>query len=130
MKQISVVTEDRPGLVADIGGILASADLNLDRLDAESIAGRAIVRIWVEQAEEALGLLSQAGYQAVGEQVLLIRLEDKPGALAELMERFSDGGISLTSIRFVSRFGGQAIVALTASRTEPVLALVKDCLIS
>lgn len=130
MKQISVVTEDRPGLVADIGGILASAGLNLERLDAESVAGRAVVRIWVEQAEEALGLLSQAGYQAVGEQILLIRLDDKPGALAELMERFSGAGISLTSIRFVSRFGGQAIVALTASRTDPVMALVKDCLIS
>ncbi|MSR80790.1 MAG: hypothetical protein EXS11_08695 [Gemmataceae bacterium] len=129
MKQILVVTEDRPGLIADIGAILAVDGLNLDRLDAESIAGRAVVRIWVDKPDRALTLLAEAEYQAVGEQVLLIRLEDKPGALAGLMERFSEAGINLSSIRFVSRNGGQAIVALTATRTDLVLDLVKDCLI-
>jgi len=130
VKQISIVTAERPGLVADITAALAAAGVNIDTIDAESVAGSAVVILTVDRYDEALRALAQAGFPAVSEDAILVRLEDRPGALAEVTRRFKDANINIRSVRFIRRSGGHGIVAIATERSERALALVKDVLIS
>ncbi|HLI95214.1 MAG TPA: ACT domain-containing protein [Candidatus Baltobacteraceae bacterium] len=71
MQRITVVVQNRPGLLAEITELLASKDLSISSIVAESVGSQGVLRI-------------ACGYHAVTEDVLLARVEDKPGALAQL----------------------------------------------
>ena len=128
MKEIVVVTHNRPGLVADISEALAAREINIETMAAEELHDTAIVELTVDRYDEALHCLRDAGFDAVTEDALVIRLPDEPGALAKVARRFKDADIDLKSVRIIRRQGGSAFVALAADRSAEARALVKDYL--
>jgi hypothetical protein len=132
MKEIIIVSEDRPGLVADISTVLAEAEINIEFLSAEILGGTAITILSADRYDAALRALSAAGFHALTEDAIVVRLDDKPGELARITRRFKEAGISLRSIRIIrrDRDAGQSIVALSAPRTQEAVELVKDVIIS
>ena len=131
MKQISVIARNRAGLVAEISALLASHGINIDSLDAESVDSNAVVVLTVSEYDEAFRLLQEMqDVSVVSEDAILVRLTDRPGALAEVARRFSEAGISIRSMRIIERGPEQSLVAISADRTDEALELVKDLLIS
>jgi hypothetical protein len=131
MKEITVITEDRPGVVADVSEVLAKTNINIESIDAESLGTNAILRLLVDRYNDALHALMRAGFHALTEDAILVRLDDRPGALAQIARRFKDAGVNLRSVRLVCRDTREqkAIVAIAADKTDEVIALVKDVLI-
>ena len=70
---------------ADIAELLAAADINIETLDAEEVEGADVVTLSVDHYNRALAALRDAGYPAVTEDALLVRVEDEPGALAKVV---------------------------------------------
>ncbi len=130
MKQISVVSVVRPDVIAEMIEAVAVAGVTIETLDSETTDGTVVAILTVDQYDEALRALTRAGFHAVSEDALLVRLDDRPGALAELTCRFRDAGVSLRSIRIVRRSEGKSFVAIATARTEAALGLVKDVLVS
>ena len=130
MKQITIVTESRRGLTADIATLLADADINIETLDAEDVDGADVVTLSVDHYNRALAVLRDAGYSAVTEDALLVRLKDEPGALAKVAVKFKEADIAVRSIRIIRRRNGLGIVAISTERTEAAKALVRDSLIT
>lgn len=130
MKQITIVTESRRGLTADIATLLADADINIETLDAEDVEGADVVTLSVDHYNRALAVLRDAGYSAVTEDALLVRLKDEPGALAKVAVKFKEADIAVRSIRIIRRRNGLGIVAISTERTEAAKALVRDSLIA
>jgi hypothetical protein len=129
MKQITIVTEDRTGLLADISEALAAAGVNIETLDVEGVSGSAVVRMTVDKYDDALRALAACSFQAISEDALVLQMDDVPGALAQVARRFRDANINLRSVRLIWRGSGKCWVAVAAERTEAVLALVKDLLV-
>ncbi len=130
MKQITIVTESSPGLLARVSEILAARGINIETLDAETVQDHGIVILTVDRYDEALVALRDAGVPAVSEDAIVIRIVDEPGALARISRRFHDAGIRLRSVRIIRRNEGYGLVALSTERTEQALDLVRDVLIS
>lgn len=130
MKEIVLVTQNRPGLVADISEVLGSRGINIETIDAEEVHDMAVVELTVDRYDEALQRLRDAGFEAVTEDALLVRLRDEPGALAKVSKRFKEANIDLRSVRFIRRKGGYAFVALATDRTEEAKALVREYLVN
>ena len=65
-------------------------------------------------------------FQAISEEAILIRLDDKPGALAQIAKRFKDAGINLKSLRILKRDGANSIVALMPDNFNDAAKLVSD----
>jgi hypothetical protein len=130
MKQITIVVKDRPGLLADISETMLAAGVNIESIDAEQIGGSAAIVLSVDRYDAALQALRDTPFKAVSEEAILVKLDDRPGALAMIARRFKDAGINLRSIRTISRDGGKSIVAISAQRTEVVMKLVEDVLIA
>jgi hypothetical protein len=129
MKEIVIVTQNRAGLVADISEALADADVNIESLEAEEVHELGIFNLTVDKYDAALLALHNAGFEAVTEDAIVIRLPDKPGELARVAKRFKDADIDLRSIRILRRLKGSALVALATDRTKETLDLVRDCLV-
>lgn len=131
MKQISIVSENKAGIVAKITEILASNNINIESIDAETFGNSAVTILTVDRYDDALrALRGLRGMKAITEDAILIRLEDQPGALAKIAKRFQDANINIRSLRFVRRDANYAIVAISTDRTDEALALVKDILVS
>ncbi len=130
MKQITVVTESSPGLLAQVSEILAERGINIETLNAETVQDYGVVIFTVDRYDEALVALRDAGVPAVSEDAIIIRIADEPGALARISRRFHDAEIRLRSVRIIRRDAGHGLVALSTERTERALDLVKDVLIS
>lgn len=130
MKQITIITDDRPGVVADLAKLLGDRGINIEEMDAEVEDEHGVIIIEVDKYDEALKALRDASYRAVSEDAILIKLKDEPGALAKVAVRFKDAQINLRSVRIMRREKGYSLVAIVTERTDEALELVKDVLVS
>ena len=89
-----------------------------------------VIIIAVDKYDAALKALRDAGYAAVSEDAILIKLKDEPGALAKVASRFKEAQVNLRSVRIMRREQGYSLVAVVTRRTEEALALVEDVLVS
>ena len=65
-----------------------------------------------------------AGYRAVTDDALIIKLRDEPGALAKVAARFRDAAVNIQSLHLLSRHGDYATVVLTADDRAKAEALL------
>lgn len=126
MENIRVIVPDRPGLLAELTEVLAVREINVDQIVVESQGKCAVIRISVENEDEALKVLTGAGYEAVTDQVLLARIEDRPGALAQLSRLLGEARLNIRSMHHVRREGGQAVVAISTDDNVRARALIGE----
>lgn len=131
MKQLSIITENRLGVVTEISEALAEAGINIETLDAELVDESVVVVLMVDRYDQALHVIHKLnGMRIVTEDAILVKLTNEPGALARIARRFTDAGIGLRSIRFIQRNSKNGLVAISTERTDAALALVADVLVS
>ena len=127
MKQITIVVEDEPGVVADITTALAANDINISGLNAIGAAN--VLILTVDKYDQALTVLRDHGFEAVSEDALVIRLEDAPGALAKVALRFKDAQINIRSMRIIRRYEGFCLAAIVCDKQSEAKALLDDVLV-
>jgi hypothetical protein len=130
MRQITVLVDDRPGVLADISSALADRGINIDTLVCDAAEEHGVVSLSVDRYDESLIALRDAGFQAISEDALVLRLPDEPGALAKAAVRFKDAGINIRSLRILRREGGVTLVSLVSEDNERAKPLVDDFLVS
>jgi hypothetical protein len=86
--------EDRPGVNAGIGEALGQAGVNIDGTFGSGTLGE--IHVLVEDTAAAVRALEQAGF-TVGEprDVLVLDIEDRPGAWGEVARRLADAGVNI-----------------------------------
>jgi len=129
MHRVTVVARDRAGLIAEVSELLAARAVNILAIDGETFGGDAVLHLQVDALDAALSVLAAAGFQAVSEDVLLLRIEDKPGALAHVSRRLADARISIRGISMVQRGGGYAIVGTSTDDNPRARALLSGDLV-
>lgn len=119
------MVHNRPGLLAEITELLACKGLSITSIVAESHGADGVLHLGAERVDEALAVLTAAGYHAVTQDVLLARVEDRPGALAQLSRRLMEAQLDIRGLNMVQRNDGWAVVAIATSdnaRARNVLA--------
>lgn len=129
MKDICVVTEDRVGLLADISYILGKAHVNIDSIAVSSVGGKAVFSIMVKDQEKARNVLESNGFSVSSGNVIFVKIEDRPGKLAEMAKLLAGNRISVENLHLVARDGRNSIVGITVSRPRKAKKLLSGCLI-
>jgi hypothetical protein len=130
MKQLTVLVPNQPGQLAKISEVLAARGVNIEDFDVESNGADGLISLTVDKYDAALRALRDAGFRAVTQSTLLIRLDDKPGALATVAARLRDAGIDLRSMHIVRRAENVSIASLVADDNAKAAEILKDVLIS
>lgn len=127
MKRIRVTARDEPGAVAAITEALARERVNLVAINTERMGERGLITLATEDDDHdrALHCLMAAGYRAVTEEALLVRLRDEPGALAKVAARFRDAGVNIRSLHILDRHEDHATVAIDVADPEAAEALLE-----
>jgi len=95
-KDLTVILEDRPGTLADMGEALGKAGINIDGLCGFPWEGKGMIHILVEDAAAARRALEEIGIEVRGErQVLILELEDRPGVFGDVTRRIANAGVNI-----------------------------------
>lgn len=128
MKRITVVATDRKGLIADLGELLERAGVNINSIDAVDEDGMAYVTLEVDRYDDTLALLRDSEFQAVPEEVLVIRIEDKPGGLARVSRRLAESDVGIRAMTMLQRMNGWCAVAVATDDNDRARETLADCL--
>src|SRR5437879_4167878 len=109
---------------AELSAILGDAGINIDASGAESAGGRSYVSLIVNQPMQAREAIMKSGYVCSSRTVLVVRLDDKPGALAALARKLGDAGVDVVSAIHLGTVGGHAQLALGVDNLERARSLV------
>lgn len=93
---LTVILENRPGTIADLGETLGKAGINMDGGCGFPCEGKGVIHILVEDAAAARRALEGAGFEVSGErQVLLVEAEDRPGEMGRITRRIANAGVNI-----------------------------------
>jgi hypothetical protein len=109
MKDLTVMLDDKPGALADLGEATGRANINLEGLSGSTRGGRGELHLLVEDADATREALEGAGID-VGEarDVLVVEVEDRPGTMATVARKLGDAGVNIDLA--YTTFGGVKIV--------------------
>lgn len=130
MKEIIIPTPNRPGVVADVSQALADAGVNINEMDAHATEESGVIIITVDRYDEALRALNAAGFDAITEDAIVLKLCNEPGALAKVARRLTDAGINIRSLRIAKHLGDNSLVTLVTDRQDAVRGLLGDIVVS
>ncbi|MGH3967063.1 MAG: ACT domain-containing protein [Mycobacterium sp.] len=97
---LTLYLDDDPGELARVGDVLGKAGVNIAGLCAvTSGGGQAKVHILVQDATLAFEALAGAGIEIAEEQeVIVLDVEDRPGALGEVVHKLGAAQVNLETV--------------------------------
>jgi hypothetical protein len=112
MKDLTVIMEDKPGKLADLGEATGRAGINIEGLCAMVGDSKGFIHILVEDADAARKALADAGIAVADErEAVVVDLHDKPGAMGEIARDLADAGVNIDVAYTI--FTGVRLVILT-----------------
>jgi hypothetical protein len=93
--QLSIMLENKRGALAEICSELAKVAVNILALMVPDQAGVAPVRLVTNGVEAARKVFDRLGIKYTEEEVLAIRVSDRPGSLGRLTRKLADHNIDV-----------------------------------
>ena len=125
INQISVFLENTTGRICEVTQTIAEAGINLRAISIADTADFGILRLIVDKTEEAVNVLTTAGFTIRQTAVAAVEIDDVPGSLAVLMELFRKSGINIEYL-YASLEGknGKAVVIFKLEDHEKGAAIL------
>lgn len=97
MKDLSILLENRPGALADMGEALGKAGVSVEGGGAWVVDGRGVAHFLFEDSVAARRALEAAGIKVLAERdVVVQRLKQElPGQLGKLARRMAEAGVNI-----------------------------------
>ncbi len=93
--QLAVSLTNKAGALAQLCSTLGKAGVNVTALLAPEIRGRGRVRIIVDNTDKAKDALKEAKMRFSEEEVAVIELDNRAGALGEVTEKLAKSKINI-----------------------------------
>jgi len=126
MKTVNIVEKDRSTLLMDITYILAKENINIESISVTNVGNNSIISILVKDYKKAEDVLKRNGFNVMNENVILIKLVDKPGELSRVAKLLTENGVNIKNIYIVSKAQGETVVALIPDRPKKADKLLKE----
>lgn len=103
IQQMSVFLENRPGTLQSVLAVCKEHKINILALSVADTADFGILRLIVNEPEKVEQVLRNAGLTVKRTDVLAIEVKDRPGDLAEQLEKLAGAQVN---IEYVYAFAG------------------------
>lgn len=120
-----VTLEHVPGSLARVTGALAQEGVNLEASGGEALGGEGRVTLLTSDTGATREVLSRAKVEFEEVELLLVTLQDNPGALASIAKRLAEAGVNITGLVQLSRSTGRSELGFVVDDPEkarPILA--------
>ena len=94
-RQLAVFLENKPGTLAKMCEALAEAGVDLIALTVSDTVDHAVVRIVADKPDDAMHVLGNAGLLVVENEVVLLSVPNRPGAVADLAAKLAQNDVNI-----------------------------------
>lgn len=112
MKQFSIEIKNRVGELAKVTELMAEHAINIVAISSEILASRPMIRVVTEDQASTRKALEKSGRDFTEQDILVIKLIDRPGELSKMARRLAREGINVESIYIFGKARGMTEVAL------------------
>ena len=125
-KQLVITVTNQVGTLAEITSVVAASGINLIAMCAYAVDNRGVIMFVCDNNDLAKKLLQAKKYDVREEEVVLISVDNKPGALQSISERISRAKIDLNLLYgSVDKAGKTSRVVFIAEDNQAVLSVLK-----
>ncbi len=126
-RQVSVAMENTPGQLGRVCRVLAQADVNIRGICVADASDVSVIRLLVSDTPAAEQALRQAGFTFSTQDVILVELDDRPGALEDVALRLGQAGVNLLYLYGAANGAeGRAQLVLRVSDVETAGQILND----
>ena len=126
-KQLSIFLENRPGGMAKVCGTLAEAGINILALSIHDTVDHAIIRLLADRPVKALLILEQLGLYILESDVVVLDLDNRAGALAEVARKLARADINIEyAYCSANETQGTGCLILRADEPDRTLELLSE----
>lgn len=122
-EELIITTMNKVGLLADISLMLANEGINIEAAVGYGTGKMAKLMLVTNANIKIVDQLKKKGYKSVKEiEVLLVELENKPGALKVVTNELKANKIDLKHLYVTTSAGGWSRMVLQTSNNESAMA--------
>jgi len=96
--EFTILTEDRPGSLADLAEVLAKSAINIVAIHLTPCPTSGIVQFITNNPDATVAAFGEARIDYTVREVLLLSLVDQPGSLARLSRALGNADININSL--------------------------------
>jgi len=101
--ELTVVLDDVPGALAQLGKALGDARVNIEAIQGMSREGKGVVRFVPDDTDGAARALDAAHIAFTTREVLLVKVLDEPGTLGDVALVMATAGINIDAVYVTTR---------------------------
>lgn len=95
VKQLTILVENKPGALVEICSSLAMKKINIFAFSVADTIDTALLRMVVSDPNGAKAMLKESGHTVLENEVLMMEMPNRPGALAESAKQLSKSRINI-----------------------------------
>ncbi len=125
MKEVTIVTKNRVGALADMCEALGKFGVNIQSISAQGLGDSGVIRLVTTDEKTAKNVLEKAGFGVVLGDVLTLKLFDRPGELGKMTRKLADANINIECVYLLGKNKGYTEVAIKADKIEEAVRALK-----
>ncbi|MGI5894983.1 MAG: ACT domain-containing protein [Candidatus Merdivicinus sp.] len=126
-RQLSVFVENKPGRLAEITAILAREGVDIRAVTVSDTTDFGILRLILNDPDRGCEVLRAHGCTVSLTSVIIIKISDQPGGLAQPMKLLYENGISVEYMyAFLSKIQDSASVILRVDDCDKAIRLLSE----
>jgi hypothetical protein len=122
--QLVLNLQSKPGVLANVAGVLGKAGVNIEGICAVETAGRGKIRLLTSDAAKAEAALKAAKIRCGREEAISVPLENRPGAVAEVAQKLAQAKVNIKCAYATTGGAAQAAVVLSVSNLTKAVAVL------
>ena len=116
-KQLSVFVENKVGSIYELCTDLSKASINILGVLVSDDLDWGVIRLVVDDVEKAKQILKNSGFMYGESDIVVVYLDNHPGALAGVAEKLSKANIAIEYM-YASGEGEKALVILATTNNK------------
>jgi hypothetical protein len=119
MKEITIISKNDVGALAMVAEALGNFGVNIEAISAYEKDDKAIFRVLTADATTTMKVLGRIPeLRLIESDVILVRLNNRPGELGKITRKLANKEINLESLYIVSKKDNETEVAVRPSKAD------------
>ncbi len=118
MKQLTILTENKVGALADVCTELGNNGVNIKAITAQGQGDYGVIRLVTEDEVTSKKALEKLGFRVSVSDILIVNLPDRPGEMAKVARKLSNAGVDVECVYIIGRENDKVQVAIKPSSIE------------
>jgi hypothetical protein len=127
---VTLVEDDRIGLIADILSILERSGVAVNSVNVEIFLGKAVVSLDLSGPDKGRALLASAGYGVISGEAALVVLKSHTVDARSLTAMLSEKGVTVLKIRTLAANGKKNLISVLSDNPKKIAMILKDSVVA